>query len=325
MTKCKPVTRKCGFTLVELLVVIAIIGVLVALLLPAIQAAREAARRSQCTNHLKQLELGLQNYHSSFNEFPSATNPEKGVLQGFGHSWFVIALAYIEQSNLYEQFDKTGEHSPHTGWVGNGGNLYNRQLLAGVPLDVIRCPSSPVIKFSQIRPEAGMLPSYAGVSGAWNHESAVDHGSNPYGNPGWVSKGGTLVAAEHISIAEITDGTSNTLSIVEQSDWCKDEIGEDVYCTADCEHGFSMGFGNTDVAERTFNATTVMHSVGEKSATALSVGGNCGMNSPIQSAHPSGALAAFCDGSVHFLSDDTDIQTLYNLANRDDGLVVSIP
>lgn len=77
MTKCKPVIRKSGFTLVELLVVIAIIGVLVALLLPAIQAAREAARRSQCTNHLKQLELGLQNYHSSFNEFPSATNPEK--------------------------------------------------------------------------------------------------------------------------------------------------------------------------------------------------------------------------------------------------------
>jgi len=321
----KPRNINHGFTLVELLVVIAIIGVLVALLLPAVQAAREAARRSQCTNNLKQLELGLQNYHTAFNAFPGATNPKKGVIQGFGHSWYVIALSYIEQSNLYEKFDKIGEHSPHTGWVGNGGNLYNRQLLASIQLGVIRCPSSPVIKFSIIRPEAGMLPSYAGVSGGWNHESAVDFGNNPYGNPGWVSKGGVLVRNEHISIAKITDGTSNTLSIVEQSDWCQDEFGEDVYCTADCEHGFSMGFGAGDVAERTFNATTVMHRVGEKSATALSVGSNCGMNSPIQSAHPSGALAALCDGSVHFLSEDTDIQTLYNLANRDDGLVTSLP
>ena len=133
-----------------------------------------------------------------------------------------------------------------------------------------------------------------------------------------------MINDRSISITEITDGTSHTLAIVEQSDWCIDEFGSEVYCTADCEHGFSMGNG-IDVANRAFNTTTVMHRLGEKSATAFSVGGNCGTNSPIQSAHPAGALVAMCDGSVHFLDEDIEVPLLYNLANRDDGQVTQFP
>src|SRR6478672_5568830 len=103
----EPGMRKRGFTLVELLVVIAIIGVLVALLLPAVQAAREAARRMQCSNHLKQIGLALQNYHDVFNSLPYGararyvnTSNKSPANQHFGPSWFVAILPFCEQKPL---------------------------------------------------------------------------------------------------------------------------------------------------------------------------------------------------------------------------------
>ena len=95
--------RTRGFTLVELLVVIAIIGILVALLLPAIQAAREAARRTQCTNNLKQINLGLNNYHDTFRIFPpGAWNYAN---RGNGLAWTVFILPFLEQQTVYEEFE----------------------------------------------------------------------------------------------------------------------------------------------------------------------------------------------------------------------------
>ena len=117
--------RRSGFTLIELLVVIAIIAILIALLLPAVQAARESARRTQCSNNLRQIGLALHTYESAAKALPPG-----GLYasSGYGHSWWVRILPNAEQNNIYNQFDFVGAS---TGWLGSGGNAKNRELLRG--------------------------------------------------------------------------------------------------------------------------------------------------------------------------------------------------
>src|SRR5437762_7032383 len=123
--------RRAAFTLVELLVVIAIIGVLVALLLPAVQAAREAARRSQCTNNLRQMAIGLHNYHDVNQSFPINYRP---VTNG-PYSWMQAILPYIEQANLYNQITICGIQS-----------LPNNTLVAHTVIKTYRCPSDGLLQ-----------------------------------------------------------------------------------------------------------------------------------------------------------------------------------
>ena len=157
-----------AFTLVELLVVIAIIGVLVALLLPAVQAAREAARRSSCGNNLKQIGLALLNYEDANKSLPvGATGPSpKG---GYGTAWGVAILPYLEQGNIYEKFDHIGINSPHTGLIYNGTNVDNGKLLAGQMIPAFICPSSPLEKWALVgsipwTSQGVVSPMYTAVS-----------------------------------------------------------------------------------------------------------------------------------------------------------------
>ncbi|HTN75701.1 MAG TPA: DUF1559 domain-containing protein, partial [Pirellulaceae bacterium] len=128
--------RSRAFTLVELLVVIAIIGVLVALLLPAVQAAREAARRMQCTNNLKQIGLAILNYENTHKSLPPGGLMQKS---GFGHSWWVRILPYVEQNAVYEKFD---QNAPDSGWLGFEMPKANRELLCTSYFPFMYCPSS---------------------------------------------------------------------------------------------------------------------------------------------------------------------------------------
>ena len=309
-----------AFTLVELLIVIAIIGVLIALLLPAVQSAREAARRSQCANNLKQVGLALHSCASANEGFPAG-----GLVSPtgrYGHSWWVEILPHIEQENLYDQIDFDRDI---IGWVGFNANPQLAQLLDEVHLSVMQCPSSPVPPMVKaLSDKQIMSPSYVGISGATDHSSGRDKpAGTPLGGPavGRLSAGGVLILHRRVKTAEIRDGMTNTLAVGEQSDWCSDASGNLMDCRSDCDHGFQMGPGN-DGWERQFNLTTALHRLNEKSSTALGVAGNCGPNRPIQSAHPAGAHGLLAAGSVRFLVESIEIQTLYDLANRDDGHVL---
>ena len=305
--------------------VIAIIGILVAVLLPAVQAAREAGRRSACTNNMKQVALACLTYENTYRVLPSG-----GLVTGkggYGHSWWVRIMPYIEQGNVFDEWDQDGSlgGSNFTGWVSSsGGNKYNRDLLKNLEFSLMRCPSSPLPKLvltDSVHAAYIMSPNYTGIAGATDHPTARDK-STAGGAAGRIGYGGVLLEGKSVSIAAIRDGTSNTMILGEQSDFCTDATGARKDCRADCRHGFCMGPGN-DGWERQFNIITVVHRVNEKSSNALGVSGNCGPNTPIQSAHPGGAMVVMVDGSTHFLIEGTETQTLYDMANRDDDHVIS--
>ena len=311
------VNRGSAFTLVELLVVIAIIAMLVTLLLPAVQAARESARRTQCLNNLKQISLAILNYESAHGHLP-----EGGLATdagGYGHSWWLRILPLIEEQGTYDRFDKEARI---TGWLGSGaGNKENRDKLRDQYFPFMYCPSSSLPRF--VLTNDGhhraniMSATYTGVAGATNHHSARRK-SGTGGANGRISWGGLLIVQRPVRLSQVTDGLSKTLAVVEQSNFCIDGKGELRDCRSDCGHGFPMGWGD-DGWERIFNLTTVMHRINERSFSALGVPGNCGPNRAIQSTHGSGANVVFGDGSVRLLDESLDITALYRLANRDDG------
>ena len=350
----RSLTRR-GFTLVELLVVITIIGILIALLLPAVQAAREAARRAQCSNNLKQLALAVLNHESLRGEFPvgngfsqrTASDPNQ---QRFGLPWSVYALPYIEQGNIFEVLDLIGISSNYGCMhLDAGGDNYAPFYLK--EFSFLKCPSSPLpVNGLEFQEEYGVGdpnlygttqpfqgPNYAGISGGGlpppsSGGTPID-GWYPHTRPkgsswvtGYIGEGGILIRGVAITAGQITDGLSNTLLIGEQSDWCIDSDGKNMDCRSDCGHGFPMSSspeeGNPGQNDRDFNVTCVIHAVGEKSFDATGVPGNCAPNRPIQSAHSGGAHVAMADGSVHFLSTSTNMYTLYNLATRDDEMVL---
>ena len=331
-----------GFTLVELLVVIAIIGVLVALLLPAIQAAREAARRSQCSNNLKQTGLAILNFESANRTLPSGggTKSKPGLVLGYAYcpSWWIRIFPFYEEGVVNEKFAKLSDISGFAATSMNG-NSANYLLLKGVKFPFMYCPSSPVPQLSQYLMPQGQLwpatvvpglatdlaiPSYAGISGGTNHPKWADSTSNYMGKQGGrISYGGAIIALRPIKLKTITDGTSKTMIVGEQSDWCFDSsTGQQMDCRSDCGAGFQMGADDPG-DYRTFNMTSVAYPLGDKEyTTPKHVGGNCASNSAIQSAHSGGAQVLMVDGSVHFYSDEMPLQVLQDLANRDDGRTV---
>jgi prepilin-type processing-associated H-X9-DG protein len=320
---------------VELLVVITIIGILIALLLPAVQAAREAARRMQCTNNLKQIGLGILNYENAAGAFPTGADYSKTAI---GFSWIVRILSYMEQDNIASQLDFTGAKTPSngsTGWVimSDQSLTYNGKLLKGMYLGFLRCPSSALPNTSAEAPadadEGAQVPlpssCYAGISGGGipNVPNAGDYANTSPGPGGYIGSGGVLLRNKAVPAAQIKDGLSNTMVVAEQSDWCVDTNGTLRDCRSDAGHGFCMGVYAADPGKRDFNLTCVIHGVGERSYNATGVNVHTGyLNRPIQSVHSNGAHALMCDGSVHFLSNSTNIYTLYNLANRNDGKVL---
>jgi len=261
--------RRFGFTLVELLVVIAIIGILIALLLPAVQAAREAARRTKCTNHLKQLGLALHNYHDVVNQFPPGWVRGNGS-PGWG--WNVMVFPYMENKPLYDVLNPCGRR---LGVVRNHATDY---VLLQTKIEVLRCPSdtSPDLgmkTFSRNSPPDPLplaTTNYAGCRGFFNMADDDNRLNN-----------GILYANSTITFAHMLDGSSNTFAVGEKSQ------AQD----AATWPGMNQeGNGNHITAgiRGKLNGGTI--------------------DSPDQnrfgSFHPGGANFALCDGSVRFISEN---------------------
>ena len=333
--------RRTGFTLVELLVVIAIIGILVALLLPAIQAAREAANRSECGNNLKQLGLALQNYHDTYNCFPYGVRPG-GWNGGWGTSFYVRILPYVEQGAMADSWPWTekGSYSRNEGYCNGNGNLRGNPVdIRDIPIATFTCPSSPLPMFGNPNNNVCMA-SYAGIMGAVENTGTYvpsrwrsccwccGCGAGPHGNTGIASGSGMLVQNKVIKMAGCTDGTSSTMILGESSDWAFDSNGIRRHVDPSWPHGFPMGTGSNRTADgrgsgdrmhRAFNLTTIRYPVGERNYMLNGVCDNHGVNNPLLSAHPGGTMIALTDGSSRFISDSMNLATLKMIADRDDG------
>ncbi|MEX2173623.1 MAG: DUF1559 domain-containing protein [Pirellulaceae bacterium] len=273
MKRRLPNRRPTGFTLVELLVVIAIIGVLVALLLPAVQAAREAARRSQCSNNLKQMGIAIHNFHDTHNRLPPGAtidqqpfgNSPNGA--AYGATWFVYILPFIEQGPLYDKFRLDG----NSGWGGPNTGLaskasWNRSWAGGIVIKSFICPSSPLsplvtssyTPYTPLEPGMSnahlMAPSYAGISGATNNmflvngvqvynETRLNTPSGAAGccSGGIIGGGGSLVSNAQFSMASLTDGTSNVMLVSEVGNFLVTQDGTKRDWRPSGPHGWIIG------------------------------------------------------------------------------------
>ena len=341
--KLVSVRRSRGFTLIELLVVIAIIAVLIALLLPAVQQAREAARRTQCKNNMKQLGLAAFNYESTYSRFPAAG---KGIdfgkinLFAFPTSTFTQLLPYTDQAPLYNTFN--------FGWHYSNSANSNNAAAAKTKIPAFLCPSNAITAsdskgYGQVDYMPVAFVDIDPVTGARNGQNGTAGGAN-----------GTTLGATKDSVfglfgnrtADTTDGLSNTVAIVEQSGRPSNLVGK---YTAGVYIGGAPGWNTADMTGASGLNTAPNRWADSDSGAGVSgqnnspylgsvlpvingnkvpVGGptqcpwtqnNCGPNNEPFSLHTGGVHATLGDGSVRFISENVDINTARRLFGRTDG------
>ncbi len=316
-------SRRSGFTLVELLVVIAIIGILVGLLLPAVQAAREAARRMQCSNNLKQIGLALHNYESAHRRFPPGfISTVTGTWSGLGNdpipeagpgwSFFAMILPHLEQTSLHSSIDF---NSPITSPVN--------QIARSTAVSSYQCPSDswnePVIVWPTslgIRDLAHC--SYIGSLG----------GGNPAHAPAYTAMyeespfNGMFHRNQAIRHSEITDGTSQTIGLGERASMFAPNGWAGVIPTAQTVFSPIIAQQRRQVVGQTARPAITMTTVHVRSG-----GPNAPTGSPggFWSPHSGGCLFLLMDGSTHPISTNVDMQVYRALAGRNDSVLVELP
>lgn len=285
--------KRNGFTLVELLVVIAIIGVLIALLLPAVQQAREAARRMQCTNGQKQIVLALHNYESTFGVYPSGRLGCDGACapaNGPGTSGFVLLLPFLEQGNLYDQFAPYG---PGSAFPGN----LSETILNTRP-EMYVCPSSVMKASFNTGGKNWATASYAFVSGHYGASQGI--GSKVK----WENTG-MFVYRDAYGNRDALDGLSNVMYIGEVID------GH----LSNHSNRWTIAARLLDCLRATENPINTPPGQG----ITTSPYGEA-LNAAFGSRHPGGANFGYGDGSVHFVAETINLNIYKLLGQRASGL-----
>jgi len=318
---------KSGFTLVELLVVIAIIGVLVALLLPAVQAAREAARRTSCGNNLKQIGLAMHNSHDSLQTLPAGMGPY-GCCWG---TWQVLVLRYMELNNVADKYEnwggsdsvygdglapQSGSTFPRYGSAPNTTNVTNQRLKS------FTCPSD--------------MPN-SPFGGLTNHNYAANWGNTTYSQatyPGTSvtfkgapfgqaksQKAGERMRGE--TFAAVSDGLSNTLMVAEVLQGQKSDLRGFTWWGDGA--GFTGYEGpNSTVPDRIYSASYCNNEPLQNRPCAVSDANNPSRFTA-RSRHPAGVQAVMCDGAVRFTTTTVDLNVWRAMSSTQGGETFEMP
>lgn len=318
-----PLRRRFGFTLIELLVVITIIGILISLLLPAVQTAREAARRAQCINNLKQFGLAVLNYESTHKYFPPSSTWKTGVdinakkNPSLSANWAILLLPYLEQKNLFDSIN-----------VADYMTAASNRTARGTVLTVMRCPSdsndTPFDGTGSSQGDNWARGNYAANAGL----GFMRTGSNAYdcGGPNtacWRDSKyrGVMGANASLTIAQVRDGTSNTVFFAEvragvvpidargvwamsgggSALWAHGYVGDD--------YGPNALMPDADDVERCSEIRTAVGGADKLLLMRMPCSGGDWPNfqQTARSSHSRGVNVCFGDGSVHWLSDSIQV------------------
>jgi prepilin-type N-terminal cleavage/methylation domain-containing protein len=317
--------KRFGFTLIELLVVIAIIGVLVALLLPAVQASREAARRTSCSNQIRQLTMAVLNYQSTHQHLPTgACNQNSDVSDPVvlrdlrtPDTWFAEILPFTEEISLYEKFN----------FSEGTGSLVNKPLVATEIIGV-RCPSDTTsTSICDFRCHWFAYPTSPRMLGLWYAASVGNSplwGQCSFCSPAYPTttnsrccsgydrgadgepNGAFGLSGKKMGFAKLTDGTTNTILLGETLP--RENMHNGAYT------------GHFPIIATNIPVNTFVPSSLWPSQTVHAT--NYGEASGIKSNHPGGALVSYCGGTVSFLQENTDFDVLLSLGSRNSGDLV---
>jgi prepilin-type N-terminal cleavage/methylation domain-containing protein/prepilin-type processing-associated H-X9-DG protein len=303
---------RLGFTLVELLVVIAIIGILIGMLLPAVQQVREAARRVKCANNVKQQSLAMLNYESAQGQFPPGFSFPSGTL------WSGYILPFMDQANIYNRVDLAGP------WHGLSGPTSNTDAM-GTYLDVYRCPSAnlDLVQFDPVVGTDRSPCSYlACASGLNNRESGEKPWCGINAVDGFPESDGIFFLNSSIRHADIFDGSSQTLLLGES---LPDQFLTGVDYSGNPQKVDHWYIGSAEVGgyEHGSDSAEVSECLG---STACPINSIMLTDAPINdkelsfgSMHPGGANMGYADGHIRFIRDDIDLEVWSAIGTREWG------